>query len=151
MRNLIIIGILAAHLGLLIAAVVLGRGKDRPLDGTTVLFCLLIPLFGPICGLEMVFSREPDASLLKEMIMSDQKLRRSYIAPEAEASTTTPMEEAFIINEPQVRRKMMMKLLLQIISMPHFFIKSESIKNNIIFVDDENDYRHLPIYLPRLL
>ena len=111
MLDVIVIAAAAVHILLLAAAIAAGRARDRRLDPAALLFCFLVPVFGPVCGLELVFSKDPDPALLKDMIASDERLRRSYIAPEPEASTTAPLEEAFIISEPQVRREMMMKLL----------------------------------------
>ncbi|MCR4621242.1 MAG: hypothetical protein K5663_04100 [Clostridiales bacterium] len=109
MLSLIIIA--AAHFLLLASAAVLARKRRRIFGWGGILFCLLLPLFGPICGLEMIFATEPDPSLLRDMIMRKDKLRRSYVTPGAEAPITAPMEEAFFISAPDVRRKMMMKLL----------------------------------------
>ena len=107
----VIIVILAAHALLLIAAALLARRRRRTLGVGGLLFCALVPLFGPVCALEMVFAEAPDPELLRDMIMSEEKLRKSYVAPAAEAPTTAPMEEAFFISAPNVRREMMMKLL----------------------------------------
>lgn len=38
---------------------------------------------------------------------------------------------------------MMMKLLLQIISMPHFFINTKNINNDLVIIDDKENYQHI--------
>lgn len=105
----LLIGIV--HILLFLAALLLGKRRGRPLSGGEALFCFLLPVFGPVCGLELVYSREPDPELLREMVMNPDAMRKSYIAPDPEAPETAPMEEAFLISEPHVRRDMMMKLL----------------------------------------
>ena len=103
--------VMATHIVLLAAVAFFARRHRRTLGVGGLLFCALVPLFGPICGLEMVLAEAPDPELLRDMIMSQERLRKSYVAPGAEAATTAPMEEAFFISAPNVRREMMMKLL----------------------------------------
>ena len=107
----VVVIILAVHVLLLVAAALAARCRRRTLGVGGLVFCSLVPLFGAICALEMVYAKAPDPALLKDMIMSDEKLRRSYVGPGAEAPTAVPMEEAFFISAPNVRREMMMKLL----------------------------------------
>ena len=110
MHNVIMI-VMAAHILLLALVIVLARRRRRILGTGGLIFCALVPVFGPVCGLEMALAETPDPALLKDMIASEERLRKSYITPGSEASTAVPMEEAFLISEPNVRRKMMMKLL----------------------------------------
>lgn len=103
--------ILLVHLLLMGWTLLAGRKRGVSLDAGRLLFCFLIPVFGPVCGLEMIYAEAPDTSLLRDLVMNQDALHRSHIAPEPAAATTAPMEEAFIISTPQVRREMMMKLL----------------------------------------
>jgi len=108
---LITVLVLLLHLILLLLAVLLGRHRKRPLSGGEILFCAVVPLFGPVCGLELIYAEEPDPELLRDRVMNPDPMRKSYTAPDPEAPSTAPMEEAFLISEPAVRREMMMKLL----------------------------------------
>ena len=108
---LLTILVLLLHLVLLLAAVLLGKKRKRPLSGGELLFCAAVPIFGPVCGLELIYAEEPDPELLRDRVMNPDPMRKSYTAPDPEAWTTAPMEEAFLISEPAVRREMMMKLL----------------------------------------
>ncbi len=108
---LVTILILLLHLVLLLLAVLLGRRKKRPLSVGEILFCAAVPLFGPVCGMELIYAEEPDPELLRDRVMNPDPMRKSYTAPDPEAPSTAPMEEAFLISEPAVRREMMMKLL----------------------------------------
>ncbi len=110
MDKAIWIAILAGHFGVFAASRTLGRKRGKPLGGGSA-FCLLIPVFGPVCGLILALSGEADTGLLQDLIHSDRMLRRDYIAPEAEAPVAAPMEETFLIQTPQVRRNMMMRML----------------------------------------
>ncbi len=103
--------LLAVHLILLMLALLVGKKRQRPLSLGEILFCAVIPIFGPICGLEVTGAEEPDPELLRDMIMNQDPIRKSYTAPDPEANATAPMEEAFLLSEPAVRREMMMKLL----------------------------------------
>ena len=100
-----------AHLLLMLLVVLLDRSRSRSLTAGYLLFCAAIPVFGPICGLELIYAQTPDPELLRDLIHSQEEIHRSYTAPSLEAATTAPMEEAFLISEPAVRREMMMKLL----------------------------------------
>ena len=86
-------------------------GRAGKLKKGELLFCALLPLFGPACGYVLIKAPKPEEGLLQDMIMREDPIRRSYTAPGAEATSTVPMEEAFLIDEPQVRREMMMKLV----------------------------------------
>ncbi len=111
MDNVTVWLLLALH-GLLLCALVLIRQNQlMRLSGGELLFCALLPIFGPLCGFTLLLSPPPQEGLLQDMIMREEPLRRSYTAPDPEAASTVPMEEAFLISEPQVRREMMMKLL----------------------------------------
>ncbi len=99
------------HLALLLLAVLAGRRRRRPLSGGEITFCAVLPVFGPLCGLSLAYAEEVDPTLLRDVMLHGDPIRRSYTAPEAEAQSAAPMEEAFLISEPQVRREMMMKLL----------------------------------------
>lgn len=111
MASKIVTAVLLLHLVMTAAVYFLGKRRGKIPGPEELLFCLLIPIFGPICGLEMVNSAAPDPELLRDLIMDREKAHKSYIAPDAEAPTAAPMEEAFLISTPQVRRRMMMKLL----------------------------------------
>ena len=108
---LVTILVLLLHLVLLLIAVLLGHKRKRPLSGGELLFCALLPLFGPVCALELIYAKEPDPELLRDRVMNPDPMRKSYTAPDLEARSTAPMEEAFLVSEPAVRREMMMKLL----------------------------------------
>ena len=58
--------VLLLHLLLLLAAVLLGRKRKRPLSGGELLFCAVVPVFGPVCGLELIYAEEPDPELAME-------------------------------------------------------------------------------------
>lgn len=111
MNNLMVWILLSLHGLLLCALLLIGRERTVRLSGGEVLFCALLPVFGPLCGFTLLLSPPPREGLLQDMIMREDPLRRSYTAPDPEAASTVPMEEAFLISEPQVRREMMMKLL----------------------------------------
>lgn len=106
-----IVVLLLVHSALLFAAVLTGNRRNRSLSLGKFLFCAGIPIFGGICALELVNSSDPDPTLLQEMVMKHDSLRRYYAGPSQEAATAAPMEEAFLLNEPRIRREMMMKLL----------------------------------------
>ncbi len=116
MRNLLqntgIIWLIAGvHLLLLAAAYLAGKKRRRALSPGEIFLCVLLPVFGPVCGLELVLTPDPDPALLKDMIMREDPIRTNLIDPEPIAAQTAPMEESFLINDPHVRREMMMKLL----------------------------------------
>lgn len=108
--NMTVWSLLALH-GVLLVSLLLGGNRQTRLSGGEMLFCALLPIFGPLCGFLLLWSPPPEEGLLQDMIMREDPLRRSYTTPEPEAASTVPMEEAFLISEPQVRREMMMKLL----------------------------------------
>lgn len=110
MDNMTVWSLLALH-GVLLVSLLLGGNRQTRLSGGEMLFCALLPIFGPLCGFLLLWSPPPEEGLLQDMIMREDPLRRSYTIPEPEAASTVPMEEAFLISEPQVRREMMMKLL----------------------------------------
>lgn len=116
MRNLlqntgIIWLMVGLHFLLLAAAYLAGKRRRRALSPGEMLLCALLPVFGPVCGLELVLTPDPDPALLKDMIMREDPIRTNLTDPEPIAAQTAPMEESFLINDPQVRREMMMKLL----------------------------------------
>ncbi len=96
---------------LLVGFLWLMQKHSRKLSAGCFLFCLLLPIFGPCCGFEMVLMPEPDPDLLKDLIHDPNAGRKGFLSPEQEAAVTAPLEEAFLISTPQVRREMMMKLL----------------------------------------
>lgn len=111
MHNPFAAAALTVHVFLLLAAVVLARVKRQPLGIGPAFFCALVPMFGPVCALEMTLAGKPDPEKLKEMIRSEERIRKSYIDPGNEAQSTAPVEEALLINTPDVRREVMLKLL----------------------------------------
>ena len=80
MHNVIMI-VMAAHILLLALVIVLARRRRRILGTGGLIFCALVPVFGPVCGLEMALAEPPDPALLKDMIASEERLRKSYITP----------------------------------------------------------------------
>ena len=109
--EIIVTGIVICHLLLMCVLLAVSRRRRKKMGTGRLAFCLLLPVFGPVCGLEMVLFPDPDPALLADLIHDPDAGRKSILSPEAEAKMTAPMEEAFLISTPQVRRKMMMKLL----------------------------------------
>ena len=111
MAEKIVTGILLCHVLLMAGVLLAGRRQGKKLGAGRLFFCLLLPIAGPVCGLEMVFFPDPDPGRLADLIHDPDGGRKSIISPAAEAAVTAPMEEAFLISTPKVRREMMMKLL----------------------------------------
>ena len=111
MEEKVLLLVIILHILLLAVAGLVNWKKKAGMTWGTFVFCFLIPLFGSVCALELVLEKAPDPELLKDRIRSQDPIRKSYIAPELEAASTAPMEETFLLNEPKVRREMMMKLL----------------------------------------
>ncbi len=107
----VLIPLALVHLLMLCALPLIGRSRGIRLAWGEMLFCALLPIFGPLCGCTLLLSPPPEEGALRDMIMREDPLRRSYTVPDPEAASTVPMEEAFLISEPRVRREMMMKLL----------------------------------------
>jgi len=103
--------IAAVHLILFGSLVPAGLRHGSRLSAGELLFCLLLPVSGPVCGHLFLRAEDPDPMRLAEMMTHSDAVRRSYVAPVQEAKETAPMEEAFLISTPKVRREMMMKLL----------------------------------------
>ena len=99
------------HFFLLFLAYGIAKKRGRDISKGEFIFCLMIPLFGAACALAMACSKDPDPKLLDDMIKKQDPIRKYYTAVSHEAASTAPMEEALLINDPPVRREMMMKLL----------------------------------------
>lgn len=101
--------ILALHGALFLAVLLFASLRGRRLTAPQVWFSACIPVFGAVVGLLYAIAREPGEEKRSHLLRANK--REAMAAPEMEAEKSIPLEEALLMNTPDVRRKLMMNLL----------------------------------------
>ncbi|MGN0996295.1 MAG: hypothetical protein ACI4PG_05270 [Candidatus Ventricola sp.] len=103
-------GAAAVHVLAILLCDRVSRARGRRLRLPTLLFCLLLPVCGPVTCWIIASAKEPRSDATDHLRRNEQHYAQLISAGNG-ASDIVPLEEAFLINTPQKRRELMLNLL----------------------------------------